>query len=133
MSELLKKAGSLALGVGALSLVLLNAAMTHGCGGSRLSEPAPQVAAEPPPEAASPAPASSLSSLSSPPPPPASAAAAPTPEPNGLFGAEGDCEEAPYMAATKAPVMPMRRCKPASGAKSKPSTGNSLPQQQQAP
>jgi hypothetical protein len=135
MSERLKKAGSLALGIGALSLVLFNAAMTHGCGGSRAGEPTPQVASEPPAEA-EPLVAPKASASSSPNPKPMVSTAAKVEE---LFGGDGDCEEPPYMPATKAAVMPMRRCKPPGGAKSESPTKNSLPpqeqqqQQQQAP
>jgi hypothetical protein len=51
MRELLKKAGSLALAIGALGLVLANAAVHHGCGGSRHA-PAVQAAPAPAPVAA---------------------------------------------------------------------------------
>ena len=110
MRELLKKAGSLALGIGALGLVLFHAAVNHGCGGSR-AEPATQVAPEPVGEAPG-APANH-------------AAVAPNEAP------DPDCEEPSYLHATKAPVFVPEKCRPGHGAKvSEPAVPNSAPQQQ---
>ena len=97
MRDLVKKVGSLVLASGALSLLLANAALTHGCSGARHGAPATQVG-EPPPAAAEEQPRAGEPS------PPAAAAA--------TASTEGeDCDEVPpYMHATKAPVMPMRRC-----------------------
>jgi hypothetical protein len=97
MRDLVKKVGSLVLGIGALSLLLANAALTHGCSGARRDAPATQVG-EPPPAATEEQPRAAEPS------PPAGAAPAASSE-------DEDCDEAPhYMHATKAPVMPMRRC-----------------------
>ena len=85
MREFSKKLGSLALGVGALSLVLVNAAMTHGC--ARSSTPAVSPQAGRPSEVATPASTGSAAAE------------------NGA--ANPDCTPAPYMYATKAPVWMM--------------------------
>ena len=128
MRDLVKKVGSLVLGVGALSLLLLNAALTHGCGAARRDAPATQAGAPPPataeqPPGAEPAPNSA---------PPGSTAADAT-----AVAGEEDCEEAsPYMPATKAPVMPMRRCAKKSTPNAKQTTEPGAPPsnaQQQAP
>lgn len=120
MRELLKKAGSLALGLGALSLVLFHAAVNHGCGGSR-PEPAAQAGPEPAgiaPSPPSPAATANHASVSAP---------SATPDP--------DCEQPSYMHATKAPVFVPEKCRPAPGGKlAEPavpsSNGNNAPQQQ---
>jgi hypothetical protein len=122
MRELLKKAGSLALGLGALSLVLFHAAVNHGCGGSR-AEPAAQAGPEPAvlaPSSAPPSPAATANHAS---------ASAPSASP------DPDCERPSYMHATKAPVFVPEKCRPAPGGKlAEPavpsSNGNNAPQQQ---
>jgi hypothetical protein len=133
MRDLVKKVGSLVLGASALSLLLVNAALTHGCSGARRDAPAAQAGAPPPMTAEQP-------SGSEPPPGAAPAsAAAPTPSAGAdatASAGEDDCEEdAPYMYATKAPVMPMRRCGKKSTPNAKrttqPSPSNNA--QQQAP
>jgi hypothetical protein len=132
MRDLAKKVGSLVLGVGALSLLLVNAALTHGCSGARRDAPATQVAAPPPatPEQlpAGEQPPGAAPARTAAPSPPATADAT-------AGAAEDDCEEeAPYMHATKAPVIPMRRCKkstPNAKQTTSPSPANNA--QQQAP
>jgi hypothetical protein len=100
MQGFVKKVGSLVLGIGALSLLLANAALTHGCGGARREAPVPQV--ETPPAAAGPAP-TEPSPVAQPSPPQTVEAPAASAEP--------DCEEAPpYLHATKAPVYLVRPC-----------------------
>jgi hypothetical protein len=85
MSDLVKKVGSLLLASGALSLILLNAGMSQGCGGARRDGAVIQ-ASPPPPETAK--------------------------ELGAAEAPDSDCEEpAPYMYATKAPVMPVRHCR----------------------
>lgn len=95
MRDFARKVGSIGLGVGALSALLVNAALTHGCGGWRLDAPATQAGAPPPTTAEQPHDAG--------PPQPAAPDATASDD-------DTDCDEAPYMHATKAPVMPMRRC-----------------------
>jgi hypothetical protein len=124
MHNLVRKVGSLVLAAGALSLLLVNAALTHGCSGARRDAPVTQ--AGPPPPAAAEQPSVAQPSPPADPPPPAAASAPPA-------VAEDDCvEESPYMYATKAPVMPVRRCgKSTPNAKqTTPPSGNA---QQQAP
>ena len=100
MQGFVKKVGSLVLGIGALSLLLANAALTHGCSGARREAPVTQV--ETPPAAPSPA-ATERSQAPQPSPPKAAEAPASSAEP--------DCDEAPpYLHATKAPVYLIRPC-----------------------
>lgn len=90
MRELSKKVGSLALGVGALSLLLANAAFTHGCGGSRPDPVVTQVEV----------------------PAPVNAEHRPAAAPAEPASAGDDCGEPEYMHATKAPVwMTERNCR----------------------
>jgi hypothetical protein len=86
MRELMKKVGSLVLGVGALALVLANAAMTHGCARSTTAQVTPQAG---PPSAASEPPSAN---------PTATAAGG---------GANPNCTPPSYMYATKAPIWTM--------------------------
>jgi hypothetical protein len=91
MRDLFKKLGSLALGVGALSLVLVNAAMTHGCASSSATQQATPQAGLPPNETE---------------PPPNEAPPSPL-KPNAVAGkpaANPNCEVPSYMYATKAPI-----------------------------
>jgi hypothetical protein len=133
MHDLVKKVGSLVLGASALSLLLVNAALTHGCSGATRDAPATQAGAPPP--------ATPQQPRGSEQPPGAApvTAAAPTPPASADASAsagEDDCEEdAPYMHATKAPVMPMRRCGKKSTPNAKQTTQPSSPSnaQQQAP
>jgi hypothetical protein len=82
MRQLLRKAGSLTFAVGALSLLLFNAAVNHGCGSARPAEPAAQMA-----------PASEPLRT------PAAAGV-----PSASVAADPECKIPPYMYATKAPV-----------------------------
>jgi hypothetical protein len=133
MRDLVKKVGSLVLGASALSLLLGYAALTHGCSGARRDAPATQAVAPPP--------ATPEQPRGSEPPPGAAPASAATPPPSAsadstASAGEDDCEEdAPYMHATKAPVMPMRRCAKKSTPNAKRTTQPSPPSnaQQQAP
>jgi hypothetical protein len=110
MRELLKKAWSLTFAAGALSLVMINAAVNHGCGGAR------------PPESVSQAAPPSVT---------------PRSEPDA--GADSGCEEPSYMHATKAPVWTWedhcrRKGNAVKGATEPPAPSNALlPSQQQAP
>lgn len=120
MRQLLKKAGSLILAIGALALVLFNAAVNHGCGGARSAEPAAQVApASEPPRASEPPVAAGV--------------------PSAPAAADPECEEPSYMHATKAPVWMAedkcrRRAAGVKGAAEPATPGNApSPQQQQAP
>jgi hypothetical protein len=83
MRDLIKKAGSLVLGVGALSLALVHAAATHGCASSAPPTQAPD---------------------SHPTAPPAAANATPV-------GAHPDCTPPDYMYATKAPILLPPHCR----------------------
>jgi hypothetical protein len=118
MGQLLKKAGSLTLAVGALSLVLFNAAVNHGCGGARPAEPAAQMA-----------PASES--------PPASEPPVAVGVPSASAAADPDCETPSYMHATKAPVWVPDKCRgKAAGVKgvAEPAEQSKAPApQQQAP
>ena len=91
MQEPLRKAGALALGTGALSLVLVNAFLTHGCGGTR-------------PAAAVETPGRSGESRTATPPAPAASNQAATPP------TDPDCTPPPYMYATKAPIWLPAKC-----------------------
>ena len=128
MRDLVKKVGSLLLGAGALSLLLVNAALTHGCGGARRDAPATQ-AGTPPPSTPEQPPGAQPERAATPPPAAAAAATA--------SAGEDDCEEeAPYMYATKAPVIPMRRCGKKSTPNAKQTAEPASPRnnaQQQAP
>jgi len=86
MRKLFEKLGSLALGVGALGLVLAHAAMTHGCASSPATPAAPPGAT-----------------------PGASVATPPTKASVASDSALGDpdCRVPEYMYATKAPVWTM--------------------------
>ena len=116
MRKLFEKLGSLALGVGALGLVLAHAAMTHGCASSPATPAAPPGAT----------PGASVAT-----PPEASVA---SDNPSG----DPDCQVPQYMHATKAPVWMMLppKCREDLGANA-PSQAQepSLPAaaQQQAP
>lgn len=121
MRQLLKKAGSLTLAVGALSLVLFNAAVNHGCGGARPAEPAAQMA-----------PASEPLRTSEPP----VAVGAGVPSASGA--ADPDCEMPYYMHATKAPVLIRDECRAKAArvegaAEPAVQSDAPAPQQQQAP
>lgn len=93
MGQLLKKAGSLILAIGALALVLFNAAINHGCGGARSAEPAAQVPADTKADSKV-APDSEARPASEP----------PVGVPSAAAEADPECEERSYMHATKAPV-----------------------------
>ena len=84
MRDLLKKVGSSVLGLGALALVLVNAAMTHGCARASNTQ------ASPPP---SPSPGAVVEAPGL---PAANAASA--------SSANDPCRPPSYMFATKAPV-----------------------------
>jgi hypothetical protein len=118
MRQLLRKAGSLTFAVGALSLLLFNAAVSHGCGGARPAEPAAQTAPESEPRRASEARVAGVPSASG--------------------AADPDCETPSYMHATKAPVwMAEDECRRRAGGVSgvaEPAERNNAPApQQQAP
>jgi hypothetical protein len=89
MRELLKKLGSLTLGVGALALVLANAAMTHGCARSSTVQVTPRSG------------------------PPSAGAEPKTSEGTTLAGdgsANPKCTPPSYMYATKAPIWVPPEC-----------------------
>lgn len=127
MRELAKKVGSLALAVGALSLVLANAALNHGCAGS---QPAANAQAEPGRDDLRPPNPDTDGERAKPTAPTASAA----PSPPGVNGTglgltgDDDCDPS-YMYATKAPVIRVGNCRPGGqaakpGAKSAVSPSN---------
>jgi hypothetical protein len=96
MRDLFKKLGSLALGVGALALVLANAAMTHGCAGSPGTQQATPQAGLSPSEAEPPNETEPPSSKANP------VAGKPAANPN--------CKVPEYMYATKAPIWVPPEC-----------------------
>jgi len=86
MRELLKKVGSVLLGAGALALLLVNAALTHGCAGSRAQSQAAYTGATPsPPEATG-------------------------NQSKAQAKADDPCAPPPYMYATKAPIFAQPGC-----------------------
>lgn len=89
MRELLKKLGSVTLGVGALALVLANAAMTHGCARSSTAQVTPRSG------------------------PPSAGAEPKTSEGTTVAGessADPKCTPPSYMYATKAPIWVPPEC-----------------------
>jgi hypothetical protein len=112
MREFLKKLGSLSLGVSALSLVLANAAITHGCARSPSSQATPQA----PPAAHGPVPGSGKPM----------AGVEPT-------ESEDPCEPPEYMHATKAPVWIPPGCRGGDAVPAREAPSSSENAAQQAP
>lgn len=101
MRELVRKAASLALWVGALVLMLVHAALTHGCAGARAEGATPNAGPYGPlggPEQASPSESGSV--------------VTPANDANAEAKAEDPCKPPPYMYATKAPIWIPPECYP---------------------
>ena len=115
MRELAKKVGSLALAVGSLALVLLNAGLNHGCAGSG---PQASARAEPGRDDLRPPNPDAGTERAKPVAPPTDTAPSPRDSNGGGLGLSGDDDCDPsYMYATKAPVIRMGRCSPGGQAK----------------
>jgi hypothetical protein len=118
MRELAKKVGSLALAIGALTLVLINAGLNHGCASS---QPAVNAQAEPGRDDLPPPDPDAGAARAKPVAPPASTASSLQDDNGRGLGLAGDDCNPSYMPATKAPVFVYDKCRP--GAQSgKPST-----------
>jgi hypothetical protein len=88
--ELAKKLGAVVMAIGALTCVLANAALNHGCGGSRAATQV-ESAGAPRPDAAEASPKA------------AAEVATPADDP--------DCRVPAYMYATKAPIWVPAKCR----------------------
>ena len=92
MHDFVKKTASLALGVGSLGLLLVNAALAHGCGGS---QPAGQSATT-------------------------ATAAPPANGAKAQAKADDPCAQSAYMPPTKAPVFLSPNCNPQTAGQAPP-------------
>jgi hypothetical protein len=109
MGELAKKVGSLALAVGALALVLVNAGLNHGCAGS---QPAANAQAEPGRDDLRPPNPDAGPGRAKPTAPTADTEPSHPDVNGGGLGLAGDDCGSSYMPATKAPIFRMDKCRP---------------------
>jgi len=110
MRVLAKKVGSLALAVGALALVLINAGLNHGCAGS---QPAANTQAEPGRDDLNPPNPDAARQRAKPAAPTTDTEPSPQDVNGGGLGLAGDDDcGSSYMPATKAPVFRLDKCRP---------------------